>query len=309
MRYIITGAAGFIGSTLAKQLQADGHEVIGIDNYNTYYDPKLKYDRVFHHKLNVIKMDVGGISKWQLMEWAPDVVIHLAARAGVRDSLDNPELYHKDNIDATQQLIRACEGAGIKKVVYASTSCVMANNKIVPWVESETPSHMLNPYGYTKFVNECQFRISNIPTTVGLRFFTVYGPWGRPDMALFGFTRDIINRKAITVFNYGDMKRDFTYVDDIVAGIRIVADADIQGHEIFNIGNGKQVQLMDFVNLIEKNVGVQAVVKKAPKHPADSQETWSDTTKLQQLGYKPSIDIEEGVSKFVHWYKTYYGIN
>lgn len=309
MRYLITGAAGFIGSTLAKQLQTDGHDVIGVDNYNTYYDPKLKHDRVFHHKLNVIKMDVGKISKWQLMEWSPDVVIHLAARAGVRDSLDNPELYHKDNIDATQQLIRACEGAGIKKVVYASTSCVMANNTIIPWVESEPPSHMLNPYGYTKFVNECQFRISNIPTTVGLRFFTVYGPWGRPDMALFSFTRNIINRKAIELFNYGNMKRDFTYVDDIVNGIRIVADASIQGHEIFNIGNGKQVQLMDFVRLIEKSVGIQAVAKMVLKHPADSLETWSDTTKLQQLGYKPSIDIEEGVNKFVHWYKHYYKVN
>ena len=287
----------------------DGHEVVGIDNFNNYYDSKLKYDRVQQRKIFVRNIDLNAIHHSFVQQVNPDVVVHLAARAGVRDSLANPELYHKDNIDGTQRLIKACEVAGVQKVIYASTSCVMANNRIVPWIESETPSHMLNPYGYTKFVNECQFRISKIPNTVGLRFFTVYGPWGRPDMALFGFTKNIINGDPITLFNYGDMKRDFTYIDDIVKGIRIVIDSDIPGHEIFNIGNGKQVELRDFVKHIEYNVGKQANIKLEPKHPADSKETWSDTTKLEQYGYKPSVDIEEGVSKFVHWYKSYHGKN
>lgn len=309
MKYLITGAAGFIGSTLAKDLMMDGHEVVGIDNFNVYYDPTLKYDRVHHHQLNVKMMDLNDITPSFIDQVKPDVVVHLAARAGVRDSLDYPELYHKDNIDGTQQLIKACEAAGVQKVVYASTSCVMANNAITPWVEYENPSHMLNPYGYTKFVNECQFKISKIPSTVGLRFFTVYGPWGRPDMALFGFTKNIINGDPIVLYNYGDMKRDFTYVSDIVNGIRIVSDADISGHEIFNIGNGKQVDLLDFVKYIELNVGRKAIVDLQPKHPADSKETWSDTTKLQQYGYSPTVDIEEGVSRFVQWYKNYHGKN
>lgn len=309
MRYLITGAAGFIGSKLAETLMSEGHTVIGVDNFNNYYDPMLKHERVLIRNIDVFEMDVGSITKMHMEDWNPDVVIHLAARAGVRDSLDYPELYHQDNIDATQNLIRVCEAAGVKKVVYASTSCVMASNKIIPWTESETPSHMLNPYGYTKFVNECQFRISKIPNTIGLRFFTVYGPWGRPDMALFKFTKAIVEGKAIDVYNYGDMKRDFTYIDDIVAGIKLMINGDIPGHEIFNIGNGKQVQLLDFIRHIEKNVGKPAVIKKLPKHPADSQETWSDTTKIQQYGYQPTVDIEEGVARFVYWYKHYYRIN
>lgn len=309
MRYLITGAAGFIGSKLAETLMSEGHTIIGVDNFNNYYDPMLKHQRALIRNIDIFDMNVQSITKSQMQDWNPDVVIHLAARAGVRDSLDNPELYHEDNINATQNLIRVCEAVGIKKVIYSSTSAVMANNKIVPWTESETPSHMLNPYAYTKFVNECQFRISKIPNTIGLRFFTVYGPWGRPDMALFMFTDAIIKGKPIDVYNYGDMKRDFTYIDDIVAGIKLMLDSDIPGHEIFNIGNGKQIQLLDFIRHIEKAVGKQAVIKKLPMHPADSKETWSDTTKIQHYGYKPTVDIEEGVARFVYWYKHYYRVN
>ena len=309
MRYLITGAAGFIGSALAYKLQQDGNIVIGVDNFNNYYDNSLKHSRVENYNINVNNIDVLDITVKHLEQWQPDIVIHLAARAGVRESLITPNLYHRDNIDATQNLITVCEQVGIKKAVYASTSCVMANNKIIPWVEHETVSHMLNPYGYTKFVNECQFKISKIPTTIGLRFFTVYGPWGRPDMALFSFTDNIVNNRPIELYNFGNMKRDFTYIDDIVNGIIIAATSDISGDEIFNIGNGQQVDLMRFVHNIESCLNKQADVKLVPIHPADSQQTWSDTSKIQLLGYKPTVNIEQGVAKFIHWYKNYYGIN
>jgi UDP-glucuronate 4-epimerase len=243
-------------------------------------------------------------------EQKPDLVIHLAAYAGVRHSFNNPMEYIENNILGTQNLIVACEKNKVDNIIYASTSCVMSGNEL-PWKEDEPTLHQLNPYGYTKRTNECQFKTSRIYRNIGLRFFTVYGPWGRPDMALFSFSRAILKGEEIGLFNYGDMKRDFTYVDDIVQGISIVTNkilsVDIPLSEIYNIGYGQQVELMDFVKEIEHNFGKKAIIEYLPKHPADSQETWSDTTKLQDLGYKPTTSIKDGVKKFADWYKEFYG--
>jgi len=192
--------------------------------------------------------------------------------------------------------------------VYASTSCVYAGSQ-VPWTEGKETGKQLNPYGWSKWSNECQMQSSTL-NTVGLRFFTVYGPWGRPDMALFDFTKNILEGNEITVYNYGDMKRDFTYVEDILDGIEIVLNnEDIPAGEIFNIGRGEQVGLMDFISEIEKNTGKEAIKNLAPKHPADTLETWSNTTKLQSLGYEPKVSIAEGVRRFYEWYKNYHEVN
>jgi UDP-glucuronate 4-epimerase len=312
----ITGGAGFIAFHLAQELQAAGHAVYGFDNFNDYYDPALKRARqqkLAEKTIPIVELDLKDPDK--LSEYMKhhkfDLVMHLAAYAGVRHSMVEPEKYVHNNVVGTHNLIEACWSADIEKVIYASTSCVMAGNEL-PWNESEKLGYQLNPYGYTKATNESQFMASTIPVTVGLRFFTVYGPWGRPDMALFDFTRKIIADEEIELFNYGDMIRDFTYVDDIVQGISIIIEKSLTDRfakEIYNIGNGRQVQLMDFVQNIEKQLGRTAKKNLVPKHPADTQATWSDTTKLQALGYKPKTSIELGVEKFVEWYKSYYGVN
>ena len=312
----ITGGAGFIAFHLAQELQAAGHAVYGFDNFNDYYDPALKRARqqkLAEKTIPIVELDLKDPDK--LSEYMKhhkfDLVMHLAAYAGVRHSMVEPEKYVHNNVVGTHNLIEACWSADIEKVIYASTSCVMAGNEL-PWNESEKLGYQLNPYGYTKATNESQFMASTIPVTVGLRFFTVYGPWGRPDMALFDFTRKIIADEEIELFNYGDMIRDFTYVDDIVQGISIIIEKSLTDRfakEIYNIGNGRQVQLMDFVQNIEKQLGRTAKKNLVPKHPADTHATWSDTTKLQALGYKAETPIELGVEKFVEWYKSYYGVN
>ena len=312
----ITGGAGFIAFHLAQKLQENGHAVYGFDNFNDYYDPSLKRARqqkLAEKTIPIVEMDLKdpeNLSEY-MSHHKFDLIMHLAAYAGVRHSMVEPEKYIQNNVVGTHNLIEACWNADIEKVVYASTSCVMAGNPL-PWNESEKLGYQLNPYGYTKATNESQFMASTIPTTVGLRFFTVYGPWGRPDMALFDFTRKIIADKEIDLFNYGDMIRDFTYVDDIVQGICIIIEKSLKDNfakEIYNIGNGRQVQLMDFVENIEKQLGRTAKKNLVPKHPADTHATWSDTTKLQALGYKAETSIELGVEKFVEWYKSYYGVN
>ena len=316
-KILITGGAGFIAFHLAKKLHALGHHVAGLDNFNDYYDPRLKRRRA------QILAGMGGrdgiqvhnadlTNEFHLSEAIGnvkyDLVMHLGAYAGVRHSLAFPQMYIDNNITGTQKLIEACAEVGIPNVVYASTSCTMAGNPL-PWKEDLPQHHHLNPYGFSKRVNESQFMMSKFDNAIGLRFFTVYGPWGRPDMALFTFTKNILAGKPITVYNYGDMKRDFTYVDDIVNGIVLVIDRAL-GYtglrEIYNIGNGRQVNLMDFIHEIEKNLGVEGIYDMQPKHPADTQETWSDTTKLQRLGYKSETPIEQGIENFIRWYKEYY---
>jgi UDP-glucuronate 4-epimerase len=315
-KILITGGAGFIAYHLAQKLQAEGHRVCGFDNYNDYYDVNLKYARARSLATRGIEVITGDLVnlidvEFAVTTFAPDVVIHLGAYAGVRHSLDHPKLYVDNNINGTHNLIEVCEKRGVNKIIYASTSCVMAGNEL-PWNESEKLGYQLNAYGYSKATNEAQFMASKIPVTIGLRFFTVYGPWGRPDMALFTFTKSIIDGTPIKLFNYGDMIRDFTYVDDIVQGVNIVINRAINTtqnlKEVYNIGYGEQVQLLDFVSEIEKNVGKKAIRELVEKHPADTQATWSDTTKLQALGYKPTTSVKVGVAKFVEWYKEYYEI-
>ena len=311
MKILVTGGAGFIGSHLIDSLIEDGFDAVGLDNYNNYYDPTLKRDRVAYFGNQVYTCDLKDFEQLDLLfnQLEPDVVVHLAARAGVRDSFGKEALYHEDNIVGTQNLIQVCKMYEVKKVVYASTSSVYGGTPIpeTGWVEDEVTGHQLNAYAYTKYVNECQFKISGL-NNVGLRFFTVYGPWGRPDMALFDFTKNITEGNEIRAFNYGNMKRDFTYIGDIIEGIKIAMYADTQRNEIYNIGRGRQVDLMHFIDCIAKEVGVDPKIKLAPRHPADTLETWSNTKKLEKLGYKPKVNIEQGVAAFVRWYKNYHNV-
>lgn len=312
MRILITGAAGFIGTHLMASLIDDGFDVVGIDNFNDFYDPNLKKVRVISHGHHVFPCDLKNFDELDraFAVIDPDMVMHLAARANVRDSFGKEVMYHQDNIDATQNLIQVCKMYDVQKVIYASTSSVYGGTPIPPtgWTEDEVTGHQLNAYAYTKYINECQFRISGL-YNVGLRFFTVYGPWGRPDMALFQFTDAIIKGEPIEAYNYGKMKRDFTYVGDIVEGIKLAMFSDTENNEIYNIGRGKQVELMHFIDCISNELGREADVVLAPRHPADTLETWSDTTKLRGLGYQPRVNIEEGVAAFIRWYKEYYGVN
>jgi len=320
LKILITGGAGFIGSQLYARL-ADKHDVVSMDNYNDHlYHPKLKTQRTKQFELTFWDRDIrsdilmnsslinhGGAGPF-------DYIIHLAAHAGVRDSFGNEAEYHSNNIDGTQKLIDVIndmpEGMKRPRVIYASTSSVYGGTPITEngWVEDNVKAHQLNAYAYTKYVNECQFKSSGIDN-VGLRFFTVYGPWGRPDMALFQFTKKILDGETIDVYNYGDMKRDFTYIDDILDGIEIVLEKfdsrEIESNEIFNIGRGEQVQLMDFIKAIERETGKGAKMNLCEKHPADTKETWSNTEKLQALGYSPKVSIDEGVKKFFEWYKEW----
>lgn len=312
-KYLITGAAGFIGSQLMSRLQkAGGCVCLGLDNFNDHlYDPKLKMDRVNHFDIEVRNVDLRNERELQqlIVRFRPTTIIHLGAHAGVRDSYGKEKQYHANNIDGTQNLIDVCKMyVPDVRIIYASTSCVFSGSPL-PWTEGNETGKQLNAYGWTKWVNECQMQSSGLNTT-GLRFFTVYGPWGRPDMALFDFTKNILAGNEIKVYNYGKMKRDFTYIDDILDGIQCVIDSDdeITRGEVYNIGRGKQVDLMDFVREIETNCGVEADINFAPKHPADTLETWSNTSKLQALGYEPKTDVSVGIKNFFDWYKEYHGV-
>lgn len=313
MKILITGIAGFIGFHTALHMKSKGHHVVGIDNFNNViYDDKLKFDRAELLEANGIEIEDGDIVDYRSLysfmgTIQPDLVIHLAAHAGVRVSLDQPSNYIQNNIVGTQNLITCMEKFGIDNVIYASTSCVMEGNPL-PWGPDCNVGKQLSPYGYTKLTNENQFHTSKIKNAVCLRFFTVYGPWGRPDMALFTFTEKILAGQPIDVYNYGNMKRDFTYVDDIVQGIDIVSQ-NMSERETYCIGYGQQVNLMDFITEIENSLEMTSEKQFKPRHPADALETWSDTTKLQALGYRPTTPIADGVRNFVYWYRNYYGRN
>lgn len=319
MKILVTGIAGMIGFHAARHFAENNWEVCGLDNFNDYYDPQLKEDRanILQEEYNVPIMrgdieDFKQINDNTSFMKDVDIVLHLAAYANPRHALEEPQPYIDTNITGTQRIIEVCEELNIP-VVYASSSCVM-HGQPLPWNEHDRPDLQNNPYGWSKRVNECQFSHSKISRSAGLRFFTVYGPYGRPDMALFKFTDGIVKGEPITLYNYGDMKRDFTYVQDIVDGIELVVDKAMnetnqEWHEIYNIGYGQQVNLLDFVDEIEKNLDRKAERELAPKHPADVPETWSDTTKLQALGYNPKTSITDGVKEFITWYKSYYGVN
>jgi UDP-glucuronate 4-epimerase len=311
MKILVTGAAGFIGSQLMNRLKNNGHKVLGVDNYNDHlYDPSLKVARTQHFGLDIRVCDIRDYDglKQTVEGFQPDQIVHLAAHAGVRDSFGKERSYHSNNIDGTQNLIEVCKDTDIK-VIYSSTSSVYGMTPIPEegWTEDLVTAKQRNAYAYTKYVNEIQFAISGVQN-IGLRFFTVYGPWGRPDMALFDFTKKMLDKEQINVYNYGDMKRDFTYVEDILDGIELIINSfdSLESGEIFNIGYGQQVQLMDFVEEIEKNVGQKADINLAPRHQADTLETWSNTNKLQQLGYNPSTDVKQGISNFYNWYVEYH---
>ena len=262
------------------------------------------------HGIDTVEADLQTINYDTVLKDV-DVVVHLAAYANPRHALEFPQLYIDTNIVGTQRLIEGCERMGIQNVVYASSSCVM-HGQPLPWNEHDRPLHQNNPYGWSKRANECQFMHSRIAKTAGLRFFTVYGPYGRPDMVMFSFTKNIIEGNTIGLYNYGDMKRDWTYVEDVVQGICLVVEDSAQStdtsHEIYNLGYGEQVQLRDFVTELENYIGKKAIIELWPKHPADVPATWSDTSKLQRLGYKPTTAIATGVGKFVDWYRTYYNV-
>jgi len=302
----ITGIAGFIGFHLAKKLVDEGYEVSGVDNFNDYYDPALK-----HARAKILKRDYDVYIEFgDFQDVVFDrhlAVIHLAAHAGVRHSIDNPQMYIEHNIMGTQTLIAECERLNMP-VVYASSSSVM-QGQITPWTEvAPIFGHLNNPYSWSKYVNECQFTASKI-VSAGLRFFTVYGPYGRPDMALNLFADSMSKGEEIDIYNYGDMQRDFTYVDDIVQGIQLVLENLLRQdnqHEIYNIGSGEKNELMDYIGCLENELDTVATKNYLPMHPADAKATQANISKIQVLGYRPTTNIEDGVKQFADWFKEYY---
>ena len=312
MKIFITGIAGMIGFHLAERLLAEGHEVMGVDNYNNfYYSFVLKMDRAKMLKKQGIEIFNSDFGRFAL-DYKPDLVIHLAAHAAVRHSMNHKNEYFENNIIKTQTLINQLEKLGVEKVIYASTSCVK-HGQPLPWKESDRPLHQNNPYGMSKRTNECQFIASKIPYAIGLRFFTAYGPWGRPDMALHQFAHAMMADEPLTVYNNGNMKRDFTYVGDVVDAImKVIEYLEEPGmyvdmsKDIFNVGYGKQVDLMQFIRLIAQELGKDPRLHFVPPHPADVPETWCDNTKMKGMGWLPTTPIEVGVSRFVDWYREYY---
>jgi UDP-glucuronate 4-epimerase len=302
----ITGIAGFIGFHLAEKLAMEGYEVGGMDNFNDYYDPQLKRDRALLLKakfdMPIYEANIETVNwnkLWKNINWESlgdyDAVIHLAAHAGVRHSLENPQMYIDTNISATQKLIKACEEHELP-VIYASSSCV--------------DSDLLNPYAWSKFVNELQFKSSSL-LSAGLRFFTVYGEYGRPDMALSLFAEAMSQGKAINIYNHGDMQRDFTYVGDLVKGIHIILENMLNQpqenrHELYNLGTGKSNELMDYIECLENQLGRVSLKNYLPMHPADVKSTQADITKAQALGYNPTTTIYEGIKHFADWFKSMY---
>ena len=333
MKILVTGAAGFIGFHTVKHFAEKGNRVVGIDNINNYYDVELKYARlaetgirkelIKNHQsvqstvnpnYRFIKADLQDkvfIDKLFANEHF-DVVCHLAAQAGVRHSIDNPYAYINSNIIGFMNILEACRFYPVKHLVYASSSSVYGLNKKVPYSESDMVDSPVSLYAASKKSNELMAhtysKLYNIPTT-GVRFFTVYGPWGRPDMAPFLFMDSIVNQKPIKVFNYGKLSRDFTYIDDIIEGLSVIIDHAPIGeipYKIYNIGAGKPVQLLDFIAAIENVTGKTAIKRMVEMQPGDVYQTYADTTALEQeLHYKPHISVQEGINKLYDWYAAY----
>ncbi len=316
MKILVTGGAGFIGSHLSKALIERGDSVVIVDNFNDYYSPELKEDRI----KNVLggldfKLYRGDIRDQELMEEIfqkeeIDKVVHLAAMAGVRNSLKDPLLYEEVNVRGTMILLNLAVKYRIRNFVYASSSSVYGNNSKLPFSETDSVDTPISPYAASKKACELMAHvyshIYHLPTT-GLRFFTVYGPWGRPDMALFLFTSAIVEGRMIEVYNHGNMTRNFTYVDDIVSGTIAVLDADLP-YAVMNIGGDKEEKLLRFIEVIEKNIGKVAEKKMMPMQPGDVPSTVADIDKLRRMGWQPTTRIEEGIANFVRWYKEYYHV-
>jgi UDP-glucuronate 4-epimerase len=317
MKIFVTGTAGFIGMHVAESLLADGHEVVGLDNFNDYYDVSLKEARFQRlEKRKGFTQIRGDLSNYELLMenfelHEPQLVCHLAAQAGVRYSLQNPAAYQKSNLEGHLNILEACRHAKIKRLVYASSSSVYGGNKKVPFSESDPVDSPVSLYAATKKADEL---MSHTYThlyglqTVGLRFFTVYGPWGRPDMAYWTFTEAMLKGAAIPVFNYGKMERDFTYITDIVAGVKAALFADgLDPYEIFNLGNNKPENLMDFIKTLASALGVEPKMEMLPMQPGDVPVTFADISKARKkLGYEPSTSIREGLCCFAAWYREYF---
>ena len=333
MKLLVTGAAGFIGFHTAKLLLERGDEVVGLDNLNSYYDPALKEARLEilrgFERFRFIKADLADRSAMQALFHAEGFqrVVHLAAQAGVRYSLENPHAYVHSNIVGFLEVIEGCRHTQVEHLVYASTSSVYGANTRMPFAESQGVDHPLTLYAATKRSNELMAHsyssLYALPTT-GLRFFTVYGPWGRPDMALFLFTKNILAGRAIDVYNGGDHRRDFTYVDDIVKGVVAAVDhvarpdpnwdsdhpnpsTSNAPFRIYNIGNQTPVPLLRYIDVLEQRLGKKALKNLLPMQLGDLADTWADVETLaHEVGYRPSTDLETGVKHFVEWYLAYY---
>jgi len=333
MRILVTGAAGFIGFHLAARLLEDGHEVVGLDNLNPYYDVQLKKDRLallrpharFRFRLLDLADRAGMESLFQSER--PEIVVHLAAQAGVRYSLENPHAYVESNLAGFMHILEGCRHNAVGHLVYASSSSVYGANTRMPFSVHRNVDHPISLYAATKKANELMAHtyaaLYGLPCT-GLRFFTVYGPWGRPDMALFLFTRAILEGRPIDVYNEGRMRRDFTYIDDIIEGVVRVMGKIPSGspawsgarpdpassfapYRIYNIGNNRPVALMDFIAALEKHLGRKAAMRMLPMQPGDVPETCADVDDLMaDVGFRPGTSIEEGIGRFVDWYREYY---
>jgi len=333
MRILVTGAAGFIGSALSQRLLDRGDEVIGIDNHNDYYDPQLKDDRLSffkdhlnytHHKTDLADRDkVADIFK----KFQPQRVVNLAAQAGVRYSIENPLSYIDSNLVGFGHILEGCRHNDVEHLVYASSSSVYGANTKMPFSVNDNVDHPLSLYAATKKANELMAHtyshLYNIPTT-GLRFFTVYGPWDRPDMALQKFAHAIMNKKTIKVFNYGNHRRDFTYIDDIFEGVIRVLDqpavsnpiwasenpdpsSSLAPWKVYNIGNNNPVNLMDYISELEISLGREADKEFLPIQPGDVLDTYADVSNLiTDFDYRPATSIEMGVANFANWFKSYY---
>lgn len=334
---LVTGAAGFIGFHISKLLLAEGWRVIGLDCMSDYYDISLKEKREDMLLQNTSyrsvheKIETQNVLMDLFAQERPDVVIHLAAQAGVRYSVENPRAYLESNIIGTFELLEAARSYPPKHILLASTSSAYGANEKMPYRETEKADHQMSFYAATKKSTEnmahSYSHLFDLPITA-FRFFTVYGPWGRPDMALFKFTKAIINGNPIDVYNYGDMSRDFTYIDDLVNGMRMLIDTipevlspqagnsdvvDSQSRvapfRVVNIGNSKPTQLLDFVSAIEKAIGSKAVKNLLPMQTGDVPATWADTSLLERVtGYKPYTNLPTGVQKFVSWYREFYDV-
>lgn len=340
MKVLVTGAAGFIGFNVAKKLLERGDDVVGFDNMNDYYDPALKQARLAVLKDTAAQTQQtftfihANLADKALVDQCFqdhqfDRVIHLAAQAGIRYSLDNPLSYVESNLIGFTNIIEACRYAKIPHLTYASTSSVYGANTAMPFSEKHGVNHPVQFYAATKRANELMAHsyshLFNLPTT-GLRFFTVYGPWGRPDMALFKFTKNIIEDQPVPVFNHGNHTRDFTFISDIVEGVIRSSDQIAQPDpnwdsknpdpstsyapfRIFNIGNNNPVKLIEYIHAIEKALGKEAILELLPLQPGDVQDTFADSSALEQMvGYKPSVSVDDGVKQFVDWYRDFYRV-
>jgi UDP-glucuronate 4-epimerase len=335
MKILVTGAAGFIGSALSIRLLDRGDEVIGIDNLNDYYDPKLKEARMARHldhpnftHVNINLEDREGI-KHLFEKEKPQGVVNLAAQAGVRYSIENPLAYVDTNLVGFAHILEGCRHNNVEHFVYASSSSVYGSNTNMPFSIHDNVDHPLSLYAATKKANELMAHtysnLYNLPTT-GLRFFTVYGPWGRPDMALFKFTKAMLEGESIPVFNYGKHRRDFTYIDDIVEGVIRVLDRpappnpDWDGANpdsgtskapwrVYNIGNNSPVELMDYIGALEESLGIEADKEMLPLQDGDVPDTYANVDDLvKEFGYKPDMSVKQGVTNFVKWYKDFYKV-